>query len=482
MDRIEVVKLNGTNYCSWKRKVEFLLIRDDLWRYVVGTKPVPWRAAVGSGSNGAAGADQVVLNAAEIEAWDNGDQRARATIGLLMEDTQSLIKNATTAKLCWNALKDHFETSKVALLKRLCGMQYSELLRRSASEAAPCSTSLAFVCVALSGARAVAWQESEVENKLKQAGARAQLGTRIRSSCEKTPKLEDIQQHVQQMEVIFERLAMAGQELDEDLCVAMILRSCQARSDEELTLKQVDEVAKSGTRGAGESVLKVDHQKRKKVLICYFCKKPGPKEKFCRAKNAVKVDEKTREMLEQPKLVKFLKMGMLLPKKRLQASSAKAASAKIEFGAANSAGNVDRGMKTPAKVAPVPAPVAGPSVSEMSMDQIKAKLSRSADLAEDFAEQAAEWVRQAQDDKDKMENVRLETRKSRFRRARGRRHAEAPGHVDEPHQAALESYPGDDQPDQGPGLPAVPNAGGFGPSGAAAVVQVPLSGRAVQVN
>ncbi|EDS25896.1 DNA replication factor Cdt1 [Culex quinquefasciatus] len=95
-------------------------------------------------------------------------------------------------------------------------------------------------------------------------------------------------------------------------------------------------------------------------------------------------------MLEQPKLVKFFKMEMLLPKKRLQASSAKAASAKIEFCAANSAGNVDLGMKTPTKVAPVPAPVAGPSVSEMSMDQIKAKLSRSAKLAEDFAEQAAE--------------------------------------------------------------------------------------------
>ncbi|EDS31899.1 DNA replication factor [Culex quinquefasciatus] len=68
-------------------------------------------------------------------------------------------------------------------------------------------------------------------------------------------------------------------------------------------------------------------------------------------------------------------------------------------------------MKTPTKVAPVPAPVAGPSVSEMSMDQIKAKLSRSAKLTEDFAKQAAEWVRQTQDDKDRMENVRLETRK-----------------------------------------------------------------------
>ncbi|XP_038116867.1 uncharacterized protein LOC119769049 [Culex quinquefasciatus] len=185
MDRMGVVKLNGLNYCSWKRKAEFLLIRDDLWR-------------------------------------------ARATIGLLMEDSQlPFIKNATTAKLCWNALKDHFETvtltSKVALLKRLCGMQYSEG--------------------------------------------------------------ENIQQHVQQMEEIFERLAMADQELDEDLCVAMILRSLpssfntlttalEARSNEELTLKLVkmklvDEVAKSGTRGAGESVLQVDHQKRKKVLTAH---------------------------------------------------------------------------------------------------------------------------------------------------------------------------------------------------------------------
>ncbi|EDS27957.1 DNA replication factor Cdt1 [Culex quinquefasciatus] len=73
--------------------------------------------------------------------------------------------------------------------------------------------------------------------------------------------------------------------------------------------------------------------------------------------------------------------------------------------AQEAAGNVDRGMKTPTKVAPVPAPVAGPSVSEMSMDQIKAKLSRSAKLTEDFAEQAAEWVRQTQDDKDMMENI-----------------------------------------------------------------------------
>lgn len=137
---------------------------------------------------------------------------------------------------------------------------------------------------------------------------------------------------------------------------------------------------------------------------------------------AVTVDEKTREMLEQPKLVKFFKMGMLSPKKRLQASPAKAksatptkasqpvASAKTEFGAANSAGNVDRGMMTPTKVAPVHAPVAGPSVSEMSMDQIKAKLSRSARLAE--LKTSLNKLQSGFDKLDRMEKIRLEeTRK-----------------------------------------------------------------------
>lgn len=212
MERLGVEKLNGQNCCSWKTKVEFLLIREDLWRFVTGTKQAPRRAAAsGSGSTGAASAGQV-LNAAEIEAWDYGDQRARATIGLLLEDSKLLlIKNATTAKLCWNALKDHFETvtltTKVGLLKRLCGMHYAEG--------------------------------------------------------------EDIQEHVRQMEEIFERLAMAGQELDEDLCVAMVLRSLpdsfialttalEARSDDELTLemvkmKLVDEVARRRNRRSVKS-------------------------------------------------------------------------------------------------------------------------------------------------------------------------------------------------------------------------------------
>lgn len=34
MERLGITKLNGSNYSTWKTKVEFLLIREDLWKYV----------------------------------------------------------------------------------------------------------------------------------------------------------------------------------------------------------------------------------------------------------------------------------------------------------------------------------------------------------------------------------------------------------------------------------------------------------------
>ncbi|KAL1378474.1 hypothetical protein pipiens_015561 [Culex pipiens pipiens] len=141
------------------------------------------------------------------------------------------------------------------------------------------------------------------------------------------------------------------------------------------------------------------------------------------------MDEKTREMLEQPKLVKFLKMGMLLHKKRLQASSAKAASVKIEFDAANSAGNVDRGMKTPTKVAPVPAPVAGPS--NVRLEETRKKpvprnpgtaarnLTEFQTLVVEVSKPIASPTKMLHQGQPQLANV-------------PGRHAEAPGHVDEP--------------------------------------------------
>lgn len=69
MERIGILKLNGSNCGSWKTKVEFLLARDNLWRYVIGTSPAVSAEASGSGDA-----------AAEVEAWNNGDQKAHSTI------------------------------------------------------------------------------------------------------------------------------------------------------------------------------------------------------------------------------------------------------------------------------------------------------------------------------------------------------------------------------------------------------------------
>lgn len=219
--RFSIQKLNNSNYPSWRFKVELLLIREELWRYVEpGVKP----AAVAA------------------DAWDAGDAKARATIGLLIDDNQhSLIRAVKTARDTWLALKNHHEktslTSKVSLLKRICDKRYSEG--------------------------------------------------------------DSMEEHLFDMEELFSRLANAGQELEENLAVAMILRSLpssfdalttalESRDEADLTLelvkrKLLDEAAKR-QGAATDSVLKVkeDCRRKKQVIVCHFCKQPGHKQRFCR--------------------------------------------------------------------------------------------------------------------------------------------------------------------------------------------------------
>ena len=120
MEKIQVPKLNGTNYSSWKFSTELLLIREDSWKYVIGDRPEA-RAAT----------ETVPGNANAIEAWNSGDQRARATISLLMESNQHcLIKQTTTTREAWEKLKNRFEkptlTSKVSYMQSLIAKQYCD--------------------------------------------------------------------------------------------------------------------------------------------------------------------------------------------------------------------------------------------------------------------------------------------------------------------------------------------------------------------
>lgn len=117
MERTGIIKLNNENFDSWKLEVEFLLVREGLWKFIEpGVKP----EAAADGSNAVA-----------LIAWDEGDQKARATIGLLLSRNQhGLIRNTKTAKEVWVNLKKQHEkkslTSKVHLLKRICDLKFND--------------------------------------------------------------------------------------------------------------------------------------------------------------------------------------------------------------------------------------------------------------------------------------------------------------------------------------------------------------------
>lgn len=88
--------------------MEMLLIREELWYVVEEPKPEP-----------------------VTPKWSTNDKKARATMGLCVEDSQySLVKGATNAKDFWKALRDYHEketvTSRVSLLRKLCHLNLVE--------------------------------------------------------------------------------------------------------------------------------------------------------------------------------------------------------------------------------------------------------------------------------------------------------------------------------------------------------------------
>lgn len=233
------VKLNNSNYQTWKFKVELLLMKEDLWDAISKEAPNP-----------------------VTERWTTKDQKARATIGLLIEDNQlHLVRRQTTARGTWNALKAYHEKStlsnKVSLLRKLCALKLSE--------------------------------NGNMEN------------------------------HLQQMEDTIDQLASLGETLAEQLTVALFLSSLpesystlitalETRPEADLTQELVknklleeykrrneqsaaasgvnhegeDQKALKTTNFRGNDQNKQNQQQQYQQLSCFFCKKPGHLKKECR--------------------------------------------------------------------------------------------------------------------------------------------------------------------------------------------------------
>jgi hypothetical protein len=218
--------LNNQNYQTWKFKVELLLIKEDLWDTVSKENPDPI-----------------------TESWQSKDGKARATMGLLVEDYQlHLIRNQTTAKGSWDELKKYHQkatlSSKVNLLRKLCAL------------------------------------------KLTEHG--------------------DMQNHLAEMENLIDQLTSFGETLAEHLTVAFFLSSLpesygtlitalESRPGDDLTVELVKgKLLEESTRwtsnfsthkGQELKVLKATKPTEtnpKESRTCYFCKKPNHIKRECR--------------------------------------------------------------------------------------------------------------------------------------------------------------------------------------------------------
>lgn len=231
--RFPLTKLNNHNYQAWKFKMEMMLIRDELWHVISDPPPNP-----------------------VTSDWTKADTKARATIGLCIDDNQtSMVRNCATAKAAWTALKEyHDKGSEVYLLKKLTRLEL--------------------------------------------------------------PEDGDMEQHLQQFTDLLQRIADTGDPIPDKWQVAMLLCSqpdsfdplataLEQRPRAELTLdlvksKLLAEAEKRRERAgigsvSGEKALRTDFRRGgggsgstsggapKETRVCYHCKKPGHLKRNCRS-------------------------------------------------------------------------------------------------------------------------------------------------------------------------------------------------------
>lgn len=179
------------------------------------------------------------------DEWKSRDRKARANIGLFLDESQfKLVKSANSARDMWNALQQHHEKATMSTV-----VHYLNQL---------CSANMA-------------------ENG-------------------------NMEEHLNAMEDLFDKLIAAGQNLDESLQIAMIFRSVppsyrslvqslQCRPDADWTVvlvkaRLLDEYSQRRERSEVLSndmkALRLDASDNKREKVCYFCKEPGHFRKHCK--------------------------------------------------------------------------------------------------------------------------------------------------------------------------------------------------------
>lgn len=98
-----IIKLNNSNYFNWKYRMELLLTKEDLWDILI---------------------EEIPTGTAAFNRWNKKDKKARALIGLAVEDSQlPYVRNQQTARDTWRVLREAHEkdtiVNKVSLYKKI---------------------------------------------------------------------------------------------------------------------------------------------------------------------------------------------------------------------------------------------------------------------------------------------------------------------------------------------------------------------------
>lgn len=233
--KFSIPRLNGANWATWKVRVENLLCREDLWDVV---------------------ANDIPAEADRTPAWVTSDRKAKATLVLLLEDSQlSLVKNCAHAREVFDALKAYHQKAsrsvRVSLLKKLC------------------STNL--------------------------------------------PERGDLEHHLLEIDELFDRLDAAGTTLDSDTKICLLLRSLppsfdglvtalDSRSGDDISLDVVKsrlmddyhrrlERETGSARKVEKAMRSAESHSEKESRVCHFCKKVGHLRRNCRKLQASKREE-----------------------------------------------------------------------------------------------------------------------------------------------------------------------------------------------
>lgn len=108
--KFSIPLLNGTNWQTWRIRIEMLLCRENLWEVI---------------------SEDVPEEPDRTTAWLRNDRKAKSTLILLIDDSQlPLVKDCTYARDVYCALKNYHQKTtrsvRVSLLKRLCSTNLAE--------------------------------------------------------------------------------------------------------------------------------------------------------------------------------------------------------------------------------------------------------------------------------------------------------------------------------------------------------------------